>query len=386
MLSSQNSIKSIKKLSTRNYRRRSSLKGKKLDRTTIQDSGATDLYGTNAKVKDLNEVLNKELNAELKRKQEALAEEENRYKRVLVRRTEKERIVCLAADGSETSKQAFEIFTKEFLLHIDNSMLILPYIYNELKDSKYNWRYQKRNVLEYFQAAINASKLKKDEFFIMQERNIQVPQEIEQIYNIAEKNSAEYFAVGYNGLKGPTLLPANIQKGLHFLLSESKMPTFLMKDKLLRGEKNEGYDWLFVMDRVDSEADCLLPFDYFLPFMDTKRDCVHGLTLLPQIVGKDDMEQKFFEKMKNAGFNVEEQIGYEIHNYMNNQAEYLAEYVNHSTLMYFDFIIFYNNPSRYSIQKSNSEVFKMLERVNANMCWVNGYIDKYRPKNIEVAK
>ena len=61
------------------------------------------MYGTNAKVKDLNEVLNKELNAELKRKQEQLAEEENRYKRVLVRRTEKERIFCLSADGSETS-------------------------------------------------------------------------------------------------------------------------------------------------------------------------------------------------------------------------------------------------------------------------------------------
>jgi hypothetical protein len=262
----------------------------------------------------------------------------------------------------------------------------LPYIYNELKDSKYNWRYQKRNVLEYFQAAINASKLKKDEFFIMQERNIQVPQEIDQIYNIATKNSSEYFVVGYNGLKGPTLLPANIQKGLDFLLSESKMPVFLMKDKLLRGEKNEGYDWLIIMDRVDSPTDCLLPFDYFLPFMDVKRDCIHGLTLLPQIVSKDDMEEKFYEKMKNAGFNLDDQIGYEIHNYMSNQAEYLAEYVNHSTLMYFDFIIFYNNPSRYNIQRKNCEVFKMLERVNANMCWVNGYIDKYRPKNIEIAK
>ena len=69
-------------------------------------------------------------------------------------------------------KLLFEIFTKEFLNHIENSVLILPYIYNELKDSKYNWHYQKRNVLEYFQAAINASKLKKDEFFIMQERNL----------------------------------------------------------------------------------------------------------------------------------------------------------------------------------------------------------------------
>ena len=386
MISQQNSTNTIKKLSTRNFRRRSSTKGKKLDRTTIQDSGSSDIYGTNAKVQDINEIMNKELNAELKRKQEQLAEEENKYKRILVRRSEKERIICLAADGSETSKQAFEIFTKEFMPNIENTMLILPYIYNELKDSKYNWRYQKRNVLEYFQAAINASKLKKDEFFIMQERNIQVPQEIDQIYNIATKNSSEYFVVGYNGLKGPTLLPANIQKGLDFLLSESKMPVFLMKDKLLRGEKNEGYDWLLIMDRVDSPTDCLLPFDYFLPFMDVKRDCIHGLTLLPQIVSKDDMEEKFYEKMKNAGFNLDDQIGYEIHNYMSNQAEYLAEYVNHSTLMYFDFIIFYNNPSRYNIQRKNCEVFKMLERVNANMCWVNGYIDKYRPKNIEIAK
>ena len=75
MISQQDSTNSIKKLSTRNMRRRSSQKGKRLDRTTIQDSGANDMYGTNAKVQDLNEVLNNELNAELKRKQEALAEE-----------------------------------------------------------------------------------------------------------------------------------------------------------------------------------------------------------------------------------------------------------------------------------------------------------------------
>ena len=99
MISQQNSTNTIKKLSTRNFRRRSSTKGKKLDRTTIQDSGSSDIYGTNAKVQDINELMNKELNAELKRKQEQLAEEENKYKRILVRRSEKERIICLAADG-----------------------------------------------------------------------------------------------------------------------------------------------------------------------------------------------------------------------------------------------------------------------------------------------
>ena len=60
MISQTNSTNTIKKLSTRNLRRRSSAKGKKLDRTTIQDSGASDIYGTNAKVQDINELMTQE--------------------------------------------------------------------------------------------------------------------------------------------------------------------------------------------------------------------------------------------------------------------------------------------------------------------------------------
>ena len=379
MISNSISTKSLKKMSTRALKYK--MHGKAVDRTVVSEANSENKYSS-VKIDNINEMRNQELKKELLKAQSIKEDEINKYKRTLVRRTREERIFCVSADGTETSKQAFEIVTKEFLNSIPNSAAIFPNICNDAKDSKFNWRFQKNNVLDYYTAAINASKRKKDEFYIIQDRDVSTLSEIEQVYNIAVKNTCEYFVVGFNGLKGPTANSQNIPKNLDFLLNSSRMPTFIMKDKLLRGEKNEGYNWLLVLDRADQ--DCLLAFDYFKPLMNTKLDMIHGLTLLPPIISKDDVEKKFYEKMKEAGFNVEEQVSYACDDYKDKVSEYIIEYVNHSQLMYFDFVIIYNNPNKYSINREKSEIFKVMEKVNANLCFVNGYIEKYKPKNIEI--
>ena len=372
--------KSLKKMSTRALKYK--LHGKAVDRTVVSEANSENKYSS-VKVDNINDLKNIELKKELLKSQSLREDEINKYKRTLVRRTREERIFCVSADGTETSKQAFEIVTKEFLNSVPNSAAIFPNICNDAKDSKFNWRFQKNNVLDYYTAAINASKRKKDEFYIIQDRDVSTLSEIEQVYNIAVKNTSEYLVIGYNGLKGPTANSENIPKNLDFLLQNSRIPTFIMKDKLLRGEKNEGYNWLIVLDRADQ--DCLLAFDYFIPLMNTKVDMVHGLTLLPPIIAKDDVEKKFYEKVKEAGFNIDEQVSYACDDYKDKPSEYIIEYINHSQLMYFDFVIIYNNPNKYNINRQKSEIFKVMEKVNANLCFVNGYIEKYKPKNIEIS-
>ena len=50
-----------------------------------------------------------------------------------------------------------------------------------------------------------------------------------------------------------------------------------MKDKNKRGFKNQGYKWLLLMDR--SNSDCLKVLDVFLPLIDRDIDRIYGLTL-----------------------------------------------------------------------------------------------------------
>ena len=46
-----------------------------------------------------------------------------------------------------------------------------------------------------------------------------------------------------------------------------------MKDKHKRGVKNQGYKWLLLMDR--SNSDCLKVFDLFLPLIDRDKDRIY---------------------------------------------------------------------------------------------------------------
>ena len=301
-----------------------------------------------------------QIEADLQKLKNKQLEEEKIFKQTMIRKDENEKIICLSVDGSETSKQAFEIAVAEFLPRIENSILACTYIYNSRKDDKFNWRYQKQIIIEYYKTKIK-TKLDKKGYLIIEDKNLDDKQEIEQVYQIARKNG---FIVGYNGLKGPLLKRDNIALGLDFLLSESTVPTFIMKDQLLRGEKNDGYNWLIILDR--SVVNCVKAFENFLPYMDVKKDCVFGLTLMP-INATDNIRDEFISKVKDAGFDEESQIGYSSIEFKDEYAPIVRDYVNYNKEHYFDFVLFYNNPDKFRFQKHESENFKMLNMVNANI-------------------
>ena len=333
-----------------------------------------------------DDLIQRQYELQMKRKKYEQQQLEKKFKRTLIRLSNQEHILCLVVDGYEISKESYEIVINEFLPRIKNSVLIACYIFNNIHDEEYNWRHQKQYIIEYYKTRLTTSLSDDKGYLIIQDKNPNCIHEMEQIYKIAQRNNCEYFIVGYNALKGPTLKPRNIPKGLDYLLSESRVPTFIMKDKLLRGQKNKGYKWLLIMDR--SSSDCFKVFDHFLPFMDIEKDFIYGLTLIPPYVNFDDIKRQFYERLKEVGFDEEEQCGYESQQYTTRYASFVREFVNHSTLHYFDFVLFYNNPDKYKIQRTESESLKLLEYINANIGFVNGaYLDKFNPDNyMEIAE
>ena len=307
--------------------------------------------------------------------------EEKKYKDIAVRIAPEENIFCLAVDGSQTSKDAFEIILKEFLNRIHDSVLICPHIYNNLHDEKFNWRFQKAHVMEYYKTRLITSIADHQGYLIIQDRDTYKVHEIEQAYKISEVNEAKYFFCGYEGLREQALKPSRIDVGLEYLLTQSKVPVFVMKDKNMRGVKNQGYKWLLLMDR--SNSDCLKVLDLFLPLIDREIDRIYGLTLMPPYVSYDDIKAPFYEKMKELNFFEGEQFEYSSIEYKSNPVPIMTEFVNHNHEHYFDFVIFLNNPKKCETQKKDSNTFKYIKLLFANIGFCNyAYLDGYDYKVI----
>ena len=307
--------------------------------------------------------------------------EEKKYRDIAVRIAPEENIICLAVDGSQTSKDAFEIILKEFLNRIHDSVLICPHIYNNTQDDKFNWRFQKAHVMEYYKTRLITSIADHQGYLIIQDRDTYKMHEIEQAYKIAETNQSKYFFCGYDGLREQALKPSRIDVGLEYLLGESKVPVFVMKDKNKRGVKNQGYKWLLLMDR--SNSDCLKVLDVFLPLIDRDIDRIYGMTLMPPYVAYDDIKAPFYEKMKELNFFEGEQFEYSYREYKSNPVPIITEFVNHNTEHYFDFVIFLNNPKKFKTQKKECHTFKYIKLLFANIGFCNyAYLDGYDYKVI----
>ena len=325
------------------------------------------------------ELQMKEYEEEVRKKKLKEQLEEKKYRNISIRISKEENIICLSIDGSQTSKDAFEIILAECLPYIHNSVLICPHIYNNTQDEKFNWRYQKANVLEYYKTRLTISLADYQGYLIIQDRDANKMHEIEQSYKIAEMNECKYFFCGYEGLREQALKPSRIDVGIEYLLGESKIPVFIMKDNKKRGHSNnnKGFHWLLVMDK--SMNDCYRVLDLFLPLIDRNNDKIYGFTLLPHFAqNDDDVKAKFYEKMKELNFKENEQFQYSSKLYNNSAINILVDFVNHNSEQFFDFVIFLNNPMKFKTQKKDCDTFKYVKLLYANIGFCNyAYIHGY---------
>ena len=328
------------------------------------------------------ELQEKEFEEEQKKKKLKEQLEEKKYRNISVRISKEENILCLSVDGSQTSKDAFEIILTEFLPFIHDSVLICPHIYNGDQDEKFNWRFQKANVLEYYKTRLTTSLADYQGYLIIQDRDPNKMHEIEQSYKIAEMNECKYFFCGYEGLREQALKKARIDVGIEYLLGESKIPVIIMKDNKKRGNKNKGYQWLLIMDK--SNSDCYRVLDLFLPLIDRENDKIFGLTLMPHFVQNDeDVKKHFYEKMNSLNFKEKEQFDYAAKQYNTDPVKILIEFVNHNSEQFFDFVIFLNNPMKFKAQKQECDTFKYVKLLYANIGFCNyAYIYGYDYKQI----
>ena len=328
------------------------------------------------------ELQQKEFEEEQKKKKLKEQLEEKKYRNISVRISKEENILCLSVDGSQTSKDAFEIILTEFLPFIHNSVLICPHIYNGDQDEKFNWRFQKANVLEYYKTRLTTSLADYQGYLIIQDRDENKMHEIEQSYKIAEMNECKYFFCGYEGLREQALKKARIDVGIEYLLGESKIPVIIMKDNKKRGNKNKGYQWLLIMDK--SNGDCYRVLDLFLPLIDRENDKIFGLTLMPHFVqNDDDVKKHFYNKMSELNFKEKVQFEYAAKQYNTDPIKILIEFVNHNAEQFFDFVLFLNNPMKFKAQKQECDTFKYVKLLFANIGFCNyAYIYGYDYKQI----
>ena len=328
------------------------------------------------------ELQEKEYEEKIRKKKLQEQLEEKKYRNISVRISQEENFLCLSIDGSQTSKDAFEIILTEFLPYIHDSVMICPHIYNNTEDEKFNWRFQKAHVLEYYKTRLTTSLTDYQGYLIIQDRDSNKIHEIEQSYKIAEINQCKYFFCGYEGLREQALKPSRIDVGIEYLLGESKIPVFIMKDNKKRGNQNKGFQWLLVMDK--SNSDCYKVLDLFLQLIDKNLDKVYGLTLMPQYVYTDeDIKKQFYEKMAELNFKEKEQFEYSAVSYKSNPSNFLIDFVNHNSEKFFDFVIFLNNPMKFKAQKHECDTFKYVKLLYANIGFCNyAYIYGYDYKII----
>ena len=279
--------------------------------------------------------------------------------------------ICYLLDGGTNSKKAFDIITKEFLPRLKNRELIGCHIYDSINDSSFNWQYKKNYILDQYLFSFDRL-IKYPNLLYMQDKKYQ--HNIIQAYNIALNLSSQYFIFNFYSLKEQNLLLKNIFNGLDFLLTDNKIPTLIMKDELMRCDKekgvsnNKGYTWLILLDGTNTKS--LNVLEYFWPLIDRQKDFIYVLTLVNNTFYSDQVKERFIKKMNQ--YHLRENINY--YYFFDcvpgqKQFKYLKEFINFNEDYYFDFVLFYNNPLRYKVKRNDS--YQLIMNLKANIGFIN---------------
>jgi len=280
-------------------------------------------------------------------------------------------IICFLIDGGADSKKSFNIVTKEFLPRLKNRELVGCHIYNSYNNSEYNWQYQKNYILDQYLFSFDRL-IKYPNKLYLQDKKYH--HNIEQAYYLANSLSSKYFIFNFYSLKEQDLLTKNIFYGLDFLLTENKIPTLIMKDELMRSDKEKGvnksngYTWLILLDGTNLKS--LYALEYFWPFIDRKKDFIYVLTTINNSFYSDRVKSIFLKKMND--FNLIENINYHYRMEViedKKNFKFIKEFINFNEDYYFDFVLFYNNPLRYKIKRNNS--YQLIMEIKANIGFVN---------------
>ena len=188
---------------------------------------------------------------------------------------------------------------------------------------------------------------------------------LEQVNSIGNRYRANFLFVGLFGIKGPRADKKELSKGVNYLLGNSKMPTVLIQENVLKKRKeNKNLKWLFIFDRQYSY--CMKIMNTFFPLVNPE-DLVSALTLLPHHIFFDDVEKEFNDETEARGFKntAYEKIQYDTPSY----AKETVDKVNFGQTLY-DFVVFYHNNEKFKVQGEKSDSYYIVSKCKANLCFV----------------
>ena len=271
-------------------------------------------------------------------------------------------LFCISVDGSSHSDTAFNIVSEEFL-KLSSSMLVV-HIYNEKYNEHFNWRNKKETIVENYGSKLSRFSTSK---FMIEDKTKDCVHVMEQVHNFALHFKAQFLVSGYYGIKGPKGDNAELSKGVHYLLGNSKINTIMIKDTGLRStKKQKGYNWLVVMDKKYSRpVKCLHAFSQLI---NPENDFVYGLTLkeFNQNDG-DDVKELFMEEVKAKGL---KNYSYEFMCYDKVASKVVTEKVNFADIG-FDFLVMYNNRDKYLNEGQESDIVNIVKNCLCTICIFN---------------
>ena len=276
-------------------------------------------------------------------------------------------LYCLALDGSVDSDYAFKLITEDYCNN--NEKLLCVYIFNSKLNPNLNYSNRKSTIVDKYSMSLKS--FNKKSHFLVEDRTTNTHL-IEQILKNAENYSTNFVVIGYHGLKGPKGDNKELTVGLDYLLSYSKIPIIIIKEKICRELKDgKAFKFLIILDKNFSNS--YKVFNSFIPFINCEVDSVDFLELIPdgdtsEVHGKDWKEMLTTQSEKHSL----NKITYERVTYNSKAgfAKYIVQTINYGKVIY-DFVIFYNMPFKHKQDPTNSESAEIIIGCKSNVAFVN---------------
>lgn len=280
------------------------------------------------------------------------------------------KLITYLVSGSPNGIKALKILGNSLIsLNPSNYKILAIYIEDNSESTKLklNFNNIKENVLESFSTTLNT--IPSYANLIVDTKCTQTGYEEYNYLSLANKSSFNVLCL--DSLKGPLLRSIYLTKTKDFLLSNSKIPNILLKEYNIRGSKNKGYNWFILLDHTYINS--FKAFITFSEFIDKNNDFIYAFGSYPSYITYDVLQKQFIEYCEDNNY---KNYAYESESYVKNISKKVIEKVNFEST-YFDFVVFYNNSDKYKAEKENNEYYKIVDKVCANLCFINNLYINY---------
>ena len=293
----------------------------------------------------------------------------------LTRENEKDIVICVSIDGSLHSEYCVNLILEEFMPLINKKgqldkencykcSFLGVYVYFSSKDKDFNYSNSKQTIINKF--CEKFGKFKSHGNFYIEDR-WSMKHAVHQVCINANSNKANFLVAGYFGFKGPKGENKELSKGISYLLSNSRIPTIIIKEEVSR-EKTEkkAFNWLIVLEK--NYYGRIKVLESVLPLIDFENDSILGFGLYENFVPSiDPIEKEFTHFCEKINL---KKVNYEACFYKNYISDIVSDKVNHG-MIDFHFTCFMNNMLKHQSNPNDNDYSELVRKCSTNLCFIN---------------